>query len=69
MSVFNINLKKSENFGYGFSLLGIGITGIGSPHVIYEIISDSPAAEEKVGSKKTATFSLDQFNTIFFFYT
>lgn len=34
-------LRKSENLGYGFSLLGIS----GLPHVIYDIVEHSPAAE------------------------
>lgn len=34
-------LKRSEDSSFGFSLLGT--TGL--PHVIYDIIADSPAAE------------------------
>lgn len=34
-------LRKSENFTYGFSLLGTA----GLPHVIYDILENSPAAE------------------------
>lgn len=35
-------LKKSENLSFGFSLLG---TAAGLPHVIYDIMENSPAAE------------------------
>lgn len=34
-------LKRSENLGFGFSLLGISSL----PHVIYDIVENSPAAE------------------------
>lgn len=34
-------LKKSENLSFGFSLLGTA----GLPHVIYDIMENSPAAE------------------------
>lgn len=34
-------LKRSENSGFGFSLLG----STGPPHVIYDIVENSPAAE------------------------
>lgn len=34
-------LKRSENSGFGFSLLGT----TGPPHVIYDIVENSPAAE------------------------
>lgn len=34
-------LKRSENSGFGFSLLGT--TGL--PHVIYDIVENSPAAD------------------------
>lgn len=34
-------LKKSENLSFGFSLLGTA----GLPHVIYDIMENSPAAD------------------------
>ena len=34
-------LRKSENLSFGFSLLGT----VGLPHVIYDIMENSPAAE------------------------
>lgn len=34
-------LKKSDNLSFGFSLLGTA----GLPHVIYDIMENSPAAE------------------------
>jgi hypothetical protein len=42
-------LNKSDEGSFGFSLLG-KFSGI--PHVIYDVIEDSPAAECRV-SKKT----------------
>lgn len=41
---FTIVLQRSEPFGYGFSLLGVS----GLPHVIYDIVEDSPAECEEV---------------------
>lgn len=37
-------LAKTESFGYGFSLLGVS----GLPHVIYDIVENSPAECEEV---------------------
>lgn len=36
-------LRRSENYGFGFSLLGQP----GLPPIIYDIIEDSPAAQCK----------------------
>lgn len=41
MENFEIILKKSDN-SLGFSLLG---SAAGLPHVIYDIVENSPAAE------------------------
>jgi hypothetical protein len=41
--ILNINLVKNEEGSFGFSLLG---KVVGIPHVIYEVIEDSPAADE-----------------------
>lgn len=43
-----IVLKKSEQYGYGFSLLGVS----GLPHVIYDIVENSPAEGELVRTGK-----------------
>lgn len=40
-------LFRSENLGYGFSLLGVS----GLPHVIYDIVENSPAECEEVRSR------------------
>lgn len=40
-----VNLNKSEENGLGFSLLG---KFAGIPHVIYDVVEDSPAAECEV---------------------
>lgn len=40
-----INLSKSDEGSFGFSLLG---KFAGIPHVIYDVIEDSPAAESEV---------------------
>lgn len=40
-----INLSKSDEGSFGFSLLG---KFAGIPHVIYDVIEDSPAAECEV---------------------
>lgn len=40
-----ISLTKSDEGSFGFSLLG-KFSGI--PHVIYDVIEDSPAAESEV---------------------
>ncbi|CRL06992.1 CLUMA_CG020023, isoform A [Clunio marinus] len=39
-----INLSKSDEGSFGFSLLG---KFAGIPHVIYDVIEDSPAAESE----------------------
>ncbi|GAB0092512.1 SEC7 domain-containing protein [Sergentomyia squamirostris] len=44
MENFQIILKKSDNNTFGFSLLG-SAAGLGLPHVIYDIVENSPAAE------------------------
>jgi hypothetical protein len=48
MSVHVINLNKSDEGNFGFSLLG---KFAGIPHVIYDVIEDSPAAESEVSQK------------------
>lgn len=42
-------LFRSENLGYGFSLLGVS----GLPHVIYDIVENSPAECEEVRDWKS----------------
>lgn len=42
-------LNKSDEGSFGFSLLG-KFSGI--PHVIYDVIEDSPAAECRVSKKQ-----------------
>lgn len=37
-------LRKNENLGYGFSLLGKE----GFPHIIYDVVKNSPASENQV---------------------
>ena len=39
----HVNLSRNEEGSLGFSLLG---KVVGIPHVIYEVIEDSPAAIE-----------------------
>lgn len=49
-------LRRSENSGFGFSLLGT----TGPPHVIYDIIENSPAADcGAVSENKGAFFYSD----------
>ena len=44
-----VTLNRSDNVGLGFSLLGTA----GLPHVIYDIVENSPAAESgKVKNKE-----------------
>lgn len=45
-----INLSKSDEGSFGFSLLG---KFAGIPHVIYDVIEDSPAAESEVSESYT----------------
>jgi hypothetical protein len=47
--ILKINLSKNEEGSFGFSLLG---KVVGIPHVIYEVIEDSPAADEVSRKKK-----------------
>lgn len=47
-------LKRSEDASFGFSLLGTA----GLPHVIYDIMENSPAAECGVVSHTILCFSL-----------
>lgn len=42
-------LHKSDQYGYGFSLLGVS----GLPHVIYDIVEHSPAECELVRAKNS----------------
>lgn len=42
--LLRVVLEKNEHFGYGFSVLGVS----GLPHVIYDILEDSPAQCEEV---------------------
>lgn len=49
MDLKNVILKKSEQYGYGFSLLGVS----GLPHVIYDIVEHSPAECELVRRLKS----------------
>lgn len=58
-----VNLNKSDEGNFGFSLLG---KFAGIPHVIYDVIEDSPAAEcevsavtRKVYTKIFSNFSSD----------
>lgn len=44
----SIKINKSDEGSFGFSLLG-KFSGI--PHVIYDVIEDSPAAECRVSNK------------------
>lgn len=49
MSVnFLVVLQKNENLGFGFSLLGKP----GLPHIIYDVVQDSPASENQVSTLK-----------------
>lgn len=48
-----INLSKSDEGSFGFSLLG---KFAGIPHVIYDVIEDSPAAESEVSESYTEKF-------------
>lgn len=52
-----INLSKSDEGSFGFSLLG---KFAGIPHVIYDVIEDSPAAESEVSEsyKEKLTFPI-----------
>lgn len=47
-SVFKVELIKSDEGSLGFSLLG---KFAGIPHVIYDVIEDSPAADCEVSTK------------------
>jgi hypothetical protein len=47
MSYKIIHLNKSDEGNFGFSLLG---KFAGIPHVIYDVIEDSPAAECEVSA-------------------
>lgn len=42
--VRSVYLKKNENGNLGFSLLGKE----GYPHIIYDVVEDSPAADNQV---------------------
>lgn len=44
-NIKTIELNKSDEGSFGFSLLG---KFAGIPHVIYDVIEDSPAAESEV---------------------
>jgi hypothetical protein len=46
--ILEINIQKSDEGSFGFSLLG---KFAGIPHVIYDVIEDSPAAYCEVSSK------------------
>jgi hypothetical protein len=48
MDIIEVNLCKSDEGSFGFSLLG---KFAGIPHVIYDVIEDSSAAESEVSEK------------------
>lgn len=50
MSSKIVNLSKSDEGSFGFSLLG---KFAGIPHVIYDVLEDSPAAECEVSESCT----------------
>lgn len=50
MDNLTVNLCKSDEGNFGFSLLG---KFAGIPHVIYDVIEDSPAAESDVSESYT----------------
>lgn len=59
-----INLSRSsDGGGFGFSLLG---KFAGIPHVIYDVIEDSPAAECEVSSKTSRENSSSEASSLFF---
>lgn len=43
-----VNINKNDEGSFGFSLLG---KFAGIPHVIYDVVEDSPAAECEVSCK------------------
>lgn len=47
--ILRVNLTRNEHFGYGFSLLGVS----GLPHVIYDIVENSPAECEEVRGRES----------------
>lgn len=49
-----ININKSDEGSFGFSLLG---KFAGIPHVIYDVLEDSPAADCEVSKSCTKIFS------------
>lgn len=57
--ILNININKSDEGSFGFSLLG---KFAGIPHVIYDVVEDSPAADCEV-SEVTQKKVLQQFFT------
>lgn len=59
-----INLNKDDQGSFGFSLLG-KFEGI--PHVIYDVISDSPAADEKVSYSMQKNFQFFCFFSVYNF--
>lgn len=46
---FRVSLTRNEQFGFGFSLLGVS----GLPHVIFDIVESSPAELEEVSAVKS----------------
>lgn len=53
-SVKEIKLNRCEEGSFGFSLLG---KFAGIPHVIYDVLEDSPAAYCEVSKSYTKVFS------------
>lgn len=56
-------LKRSEDSSFGFSLLGTS----GLPHVIYDIIENSPAAECGVVREETSKREIDVYKVVWMF--
>lgn len=58
-----INLSKSDEGSFGFSLLG---KFAGIPHVIYDVVENTPAAEcevsESYPKRKYFSFGLSKFD-------
>lgn len=48
---FRVSLTRNEQFGFGFSLLGVS----GLPHVIFDIVESSPAELEEVSAVKSGS--------------
>ena len=62
--ILNINIHKSDEGSFGFSLLG---KFAGFPHVIYDVVEDSPAAYCEVRKSCTKTFfPMSRTSSMFF---